>query len=537
VARKDISHRLKSRTNQLTKKTHWDWPSIPDISSLLDSQIGYGVCGSDDKGTCVDKRWQTCTSYSADSRCPSFNGHGACCTGWRIKTANCKDIDGKCFDTEIQECDKDFIKRKCPGGKTVVCCPGTVSKKRTYFEHVTDAIHNAVDNVISNLPDTPVSTKTTIQNCDEIPNAKGLPYGPRYQAINTVINAGYKKFAHCFQSLVERATDSSLGNRMPVWFGFAPYASRVVGKGEIALGAMLSALEDEESSIWDLIPAVSLLKGAEHFKDFVMNLVDVFNYGGDSGNMAAMLSVSVLEETVSRAASVVWNKPGDNFLGLPDMKKRAMAMLTDLRAALERGNRLIYQDVGGMSESYLHYRLDRASDPTPQNIFDEFASVVGASTEDCKTMYDYAMAHLDDSPLPVDFDSQLSGSMDSMTAACGVAGLALYEAAAAESDNNKANSYIKFGNNLLAFREQAFAVQPAFNMELAIFEMMTPTVNLKMRGDNVWTYYGYAGDDVINHNWGLFEDRWHPILDAFRVGYESYPGSIWPMPSSDPADD
>jgi hypothetical protein len=324
---------------------------------------------------------------------------------------------------------------------------------------------------------------------------------------------------------------------MPVWFGFAPYASLVVGKGEIALGLMLHALEDKPASFWDYVPIVSQLSDAEDFVQFVKDLMGVFSYGGDSGNMEALLSARVIARSAKRAATIIANEPDDSLI-IPDLKMRAMSMLSNLRNALERGNRLIYTDVGGMGQSFLHYRKDRQpTDPTPTEVLDEFSTQMGTTAEYAHTAYDFAIEHLDDSPIPTDFSVMSIGGDDESSAACAVAGLALYEAASREVDDAKANKYILFGNNLLAYREQYYAVQPAFNMELPTFELMTPTVNLKMRGDVIWTFNDYmteTRDDLLNYNWGRFNDRWTPILDAFRLGYASYPGSIWPLPHPDP---
>jgi len=167
------------------------------------------------------------------------------------------------------------------------------------------------------------------------------------------------------------------------------------------------------------------------------------------------------------------------------------------------------------------------------------APTISATAPNTQAMYDYAKAHLNDNPMPVDFGTtQLPGiGVDEKSAASAAAGLALYEEAGASTDNDLANKLIKFGNNLLAYREQAKAVQPAFDSQLPTFELMTPTVNLRMK-TVTWSFNDYCktnGIDILSKNWGLFDDRWVPIVAAFQLGYDNYPASIWPMPPSDPA--
>ncbi len=79
-----------------------------------------------------------------------------------------------------------------------------------------------------------------------IPDAIGTVSDPalRYEALNRRINAGYAEFANRFQEIVDpgfAATGSS--DVYPVWFAFAPYASRQVGRGLHAAGLAAAGLD------------------------------------------------------------------------------------------------------------------------------------------------------------------------------------------------------------------------------------------------------------------------------------------------------
>jgi len=133
-----------------------------------------------------------------------------------------------------------------------------------------------------------------------------------------------------------------------------------------------------------------------------------------------------------------------------------------------------------------------------------------------------------------------------------VAGFAMYENAYTINPQARRNDYLNNANMLVAWREQHDAVQPAFTPSggvlsgevdrVKLMKIMTPTVWLKFRGNNAWKFTNdyltsaspVKGKAVGSYNWGLFFDRWAPILHSFTSAYRLGRGAMWPMPSPDP---
>jgi len=217
-------------------------------------------------------------------------------------------------------------------------------------------------------------------------------------------------------------------------------------------------------------------------------------------------------------------------------------MLITLNSALEDGNRRIFRDVGGCGFSYLVWRAHQRLPIGKEAIFEKFAVYFGRAPVDVRACYNFAMMNLDPQPTNLETALKSYSSNDMMVAA-----IALYEEAAhvADTDTVKADRMIKFANMYMAFREQHDAAQPAFDgggtkqqgevERLELFQLMTPTIKLQMQSSLKWTHFEYCtrkGFDIMTKNWGIFADRWDPILDAFEAVYKAKSG-IWPMPPSD----
>jgi hypothetical protein len=77
-------------------------------------------------------------------------------------------------------------------------------------------------------------------------------------------------------------------------------------------------------------------------------------------------------------------------------------------------------------------------------------------------------------------------------------------------------------------------------------KMMTPLVQLPVGDALTWSYYEFAKSQergplslllkptVLETNWCVFDDRWHPILNSFDTCYAN-PSIIWtparPLPA------
>ena len=389
----------------------------------------------------------------------------------------------------------------------------------------------------------------------------------RYVDLNRQINAGYGQFANAFQNIVDpnfAATGSSSLN--PVWFGFAPYASREVGRGELAVKNALDAIKTYEGTSSErLLERAGVPAGVAGvagkvldtlFPDeparltaaFVVALAGATQNPGsqDPGNLRALLDPRTLTITVGRMMALAAGAPGASFTD------KLESVANTMRNALEDGNRRIYSDIGGSGQDYLNYRAAHGGAVTPDQVLDGFSLSNPPQPAQARQVYNFAMQHLNDRPQPTDFEQRFPpSSFDSRNLV--VAAFALYEKAGQTSDAAAKNQLIAFGNNLLAYREQHDAVQPAFTPGRVLpgevdrpklFRAITPTVALPLRS-GTWTFDGYAPDHLpardlnpltprsTEYNWGEFSDRWTPILNAFEEGY-SHRRDIWPMPDADP---
>jgi hypothetical protein len=103
------------------------------------------------------------------------------------------------------------------------------------------------------------------------------------------------------------------------------------------------------------------------------------------------------------------------------------------------------------------------------------------------------------------------------------------------------------------YREQHEAVQPAFSPgqvmpgevdRLKLLAVITPTIQVVLRRET-WMFWQYADihlpardpdplySRVTQYNWGVFGDRWAPVVDTFGPCYRN-PAAMWPPPNPDP---
>jgi hypothetical protein len=79
---------------------------------------------------------------------------------------------------------------------------------------------------------------------------------------------------------------------------------------------------------------------------------------------------------------------------------------------------------------------------------------------------------------------------------------------------------------------------------LELLAIITPTIEVVLRLE-AWKFWEYAESHLpvrdlnplrsraTQYNWGVFEDRWLPVIDTFGPCYRN-PRAMWPPPNPDP---
>lgn len=244
-------------------------------------------------------------------------------------------------------------------------------------------------------------------------------------------------------------------------------------------------------------------------------------------------------------------------------------------SALRAGNRLIFEHVASHAEQYLKWRASRSRCGTPidpavvlkhlklsppkQRVVGVTPSQSTTSAAAARRVYDVLQA--DPAAADADLRPKLSAhrSVDIMAAA-----FALYERAGAvmrEPGRTAADAapFIHAANNAIAVVEQSEAAPPAFRPAPgggahtytsvgdtagrvavmpgevprdALMFAMTPFVKLGFNTGS-WALDGFDKQAALDLDWGLFRDRYLPIIHgAFRKAYAT-PRALWPPPPLD----
>jgi len=349
----------------------------------------------------------------------------------------------------------------------------------------------------------------------------------------------------CFQALVQNEpgikaeTDLTATKVLPVWYGFAPYASRVVGLSEQALASALNSLDKSKVS-WSLFPK----KNYEIAVDFLKSLLQAIMDGTKAGNLAGAVDKDTLHNVIYEFVRAWWASesnfnlnPFKGEITTPVLlaKNKMKNLLEEIRTLLEEGNRGIYSDVGGFGARYLEFRAGRTAEQLQSaKVIVDYAAKEKVHVEKVKEVYEQATKVLinDDAKLfayrPIGFGKEAM-----------VAAFAMFEDARNEKDITKKNRIIRTANILMAYREQNDAVAPAFTspdpvrakLRSLAMHALTPTVSLPV-GDRVWTYADWAKQNKqqpMSRNWVVFEDRFPPIAASFEFHYEN-PANMWCLP-------
>ncbi|MEZ4299353.1 MAG: hypothetical protein R3B70_30665 [Polyangiaceae bacterium] len=388
----------------------------------------------------------------------------------------------------------------------------------------------------------------------------------RFVDLNRRVNSDYGVLGAIFQAILDPDFDrTGTSQTWPSWFAFAAFASRAIGQAQLgAEVAMKAATEYTDSG--DAEGAL-----AKHVSPHLGALTRGWFAELESDDHRALATFLVAFHSASRHREAFSGvtlgglvDPRTLVVGvqrLLDLLKSAPGTTTaerlgsvsvTLRNTMTDGNRRIYRDIGGSAQRYLTYRRARSAPPTPDEVLAEFTLPGSARPEIARAAYDFALAHVTDSPRPIDFDKRFPELGDDSLPLV-VAGLALYELAGRTAELARRNPIISFANNDLIYREQHDAVQPAFTPgstlpgevdRLSLMQVITPGLEVALRLET-WKLWEYADRNpalrtaglltsrVSEYNWGVWSERWAPVIDTFGPCYRN-PAAMWPPPSPDP---
>jgi hypothetical protein len=372
---------------------------------------------------------------------------------------------------------------------------------------------------------------------------------------NRQITQGYIQLAHELQALLDPNFRPGGPSRvLNNWFAFAPHASQEAGKGMLGAHlarAIIDAAQGEPAESLQHALDRGRLSGQQRV--VAEKVADTLRWFGLSHDVAAslgtLLSAADLDALADprtlwictyRFARLLHHAPGATPLD------KAESVVCTLEQMLLDGNVAIYGDIGGSARAYLDWRQQAGAEAvTSARVVEGFA-LEGASADEARRAWVYALEHVKDSPQPTDFASALPGVNGRSLV---VASFALFEDARRAASPQDRDALIAFANNYLAWREQHDAVQPAFSPSspragevprLALMLAMTPTIRLELGPDVAWELSDYTATQKdrdhnvltskpTEYNWALFEDRWPAILHCFELGYR-HGDELWKMP-------
>ncbi|XHF15034.1 hypothetical protein NR798_23360 [Archangium gephyra] len=370
---------------------------------------------------------------------------------------------------------------------------------------------------------------------------------------NQRITEGYIQIAYELGGLLDPSLQpGGSSNVRPNWFVFAPHASRTGGEGMLGAALARRMLDAARGQ-----PSLSVLHALDRagitgtvrvtVENLSLELV-VRGLPIDAAASLASLTTAMNGEaladprtfatTASRFASLYWSAPA--FLPLD----KAESVVITLERTLHEGNLAIFSDIGGSALLYLDWRRGVTGDVTPSRVLTEF-SLQDAVPQESQLAYQYAVAHVNDTPRPYQFATLFPGMHWKSLL---VAAFALYEEARLAPTPAARDALIAMGNNYVAWREQHDMAQPVFTPAVAhpdevsraaLLQALTPMLTTDF-GTLEWNYsdYAYSQPDrdgslltspPTEYNWAVFWDRWTGILYAFEQAYGA-PSALWVMP-------
>lgn len=351
--------------------------------------------------------------------------------------------------------------------------------------------------------------------------------------MNAQINRDYLNYGRAIQSTLfkEFRFDQQLGECIPNWFPIAFHVSLTVGDSMAGALAGLELLEEIKTHRLTP-PDVFERLGASHNAGWLgrvaalwFNLLDIPHDVGAlmlaalRMNYGALWKPHVLFMSVRRLKALLALARGDN------PADRARDVLQNTVAMLGGGNQAVYLDIGVAFESFFEWQAAHAT-ASGRAMID--ASTFDVDKNLARGLFDLAKGATT-VPYPIKRFAETAPMREGR--ALLLASAVLYQQAAQEEDAGTQRVLVRSANALLALREQRDLLQPAFNEEddgSAIFQTLTPMLRVHF-GRVVWNYSSFQLDPLVG-NWGLFDDRWPAIMDAFEMLYES-PHSAWRLPS------
>ncbi|MEQ8277904.1 MAG: hypothetical protein RMA76_21740 [Deltaproteobacteria bacterium] len=378
-----------------------------------------------------------------------------------------------------------------------------------------------------------------------------------------------------------RADATPAAETLPNWFAVGAHASPQVGRGMRAASQTLEALEMltvQRASREEVFDALELNGARRTIANHVARAIDVV--GSDRAataigaavalfcavdDAAALRGLASDPRLLTQVAYRFWNLVApaegrsvlDRIFNAPSAISNALfgwmggdadsqildnlaTLCRTYRALLGDGNRDIFGDIGASAEAFL--RLRARGPLTPEAVLEKL-HLPESSAATSRAVFAWARDAAKHGPPPADLGDVAAPHLgnDRVRAA-----FALYVLAGQTEDDTYRNDLVRFGNNLIAWREQAEAVQRAFTAtkpgELdrsAVVAAITPVVQVPV-GRDLWTFFDFAsrrGDRDGNPltapagevNWAKFEDRWPAILDSFDFAY-ARPAETWRFP-------
>jgi hypothetical protein len=370
---------------------------------------------------------------------------------------------------------------------------------------------------------------------------------------NRRITLGYIQIAYELGGLLDpNLQPGGSSNVRPNWFVFAPHASQTGGQGMLGAALarqMINAARGQPSlSVLHALDRLGITGEARlTLENLSLELV-VRGLPIDAAasiasltramNWRALADARTFTATASRFASLYWSAPA-----LHPLDKAESVVLT-LERTLHEGNLAIFTDIGGSAILFLDWRRGAVGTVTPERVLTEF-SLVDAVPAESRQAYDYALAHMNDSPRPYQFATLFPGMHWKSLL---VAAFALYEQARHAATPAERDALIAMGNNYVAWREQHDMAQPVFTPAVPhtdevsraeLLKDLTPLLKTDF-GTMEWTYAGYAYSQPdrdgnlltsppTEYSWAVFWDRWTGILYAFDQAY-GVPSALWAMP-------
>ncbi len=364
----------------------------------------------------------------------------------------------------------------------------------------------------------------------------GLPAradeGPTPLEDNRRITQGYIQIAYELGGLLDpNLQPGGSSNVRPNWFVFAPHASQTGGQGmlgaAIARRVIDAARGDPSFSLFYALDRLDVSGDArltleDLSWELVLNGLPLDAAASLASltramNMEALADPRTFTATVSRFASLYWSAPA-----LLPLDKAESVVIT-MERTFHEGNVAIFTDIGGSAILFLDWRRGAVGEVTPERVLTEF-SLLDAVPAESRQAYDYALAHVHDSPRPYKFANIFPGMHWKSLL---VAAFALYEEARRAPTPAERDALIALGNNYVAWREQHDMAQPVFTPAVPHPDEVSRSKLLKVLTPMLKTDFGTLEWNYADYAYSQPDRDWKPAdLAAHRVQLGRLLGSL-----------